>query len=203
MTPTEPQGGTEEAELFTARRGVGPLLQRDYWAVLRHPKLTPREIGTLLAWRFAELAPPDWVGFRRHDGAQTALELGDLVDVHIRGVGDCEVKVIHKNPQSLTLATVRGHPEAGRITFGAYRNRDGDVIFHIRSHARASSRKNLFGYLGPGDPMQTSTWTDFVDRMAATVAEGVQGFIRADTRRISDEPDETVAHEPTYLAEGD
>ena len=47
--------------------------------------------------------------------------------------------------RSLTLGTLEGHPEAGRITFGAYRNDDGDVVFHIRSRARSST---LFNYVG-------------------------------------------------------
>lgn len=190
-------------QLFPARQGVGPLLERDYWAVVRESRLTPPEIGALLATRFAELSPEDWVTFRREDGGEAPLEVGTLLDVHIQTVGDCQVQVIHRNENSITLATVKGHPEAGRITFGAYRSGRGDVIFHIRSHARASSRKNFFGFLGAGDPMQASTWSDFVDRMAATVGKGVIGFIRVDTRKIFDEPDELAAHAPTYLAEGD
>ena len=55
-----------------------------------------------------------------------------------------------------------GHPEAGRITFGAYRTVDGDVVFHIRSRACSSSLFNYLGFLVGGDPMQTATWTDFV-----------------------------------------
>jgi hypothetical protein len=50
--------------------------------------------------------------------------------------------------------------------------------------------------------MQTSTWTDFVDRVAATVGEGVEGMIHADTCEIDDEPDPDAQSAPTYLAEG-
>lgn len=198
--------GSQESErapeLFPASRGVGPLLQRDYWAVIRRCRLSPAELGTFLATRFADFAPAEWVGFQRPGGESAPLQQGDLIEVHIRGVGDCAVQVIHRNPQSLTLATVRGHPEAGRITFGAYRNRRGDVVIHIRSRARSSSRKNYAGFLGPGDPMQTSTWTDFVNRVAVSVGEGVVGYIRADTRRIADEDEEHATHAPTYEARG-
>lgn len=192
----------ESARIFPARGGVGPLLERDYWAIIRRSRLTPAEIGAMLVTRFCELAPEDWVEFVRHDGGEGPLQVGDRLDVHIRGIGNARVEVIHENARSVTLATVEGHPEAGRITFGAYRSGRGDVIFHIRSHSRASSRKSYLGFLGPGDPMQTSTWTDFVDRVAASVGEGVVGFIHAETRVIPDEPDALAAHEPTYLAEG-
>jgi hypothetical protein len=189
--------------LSPAVHGVGPLLRRDYWAVIRNARLSPRGIGQLLAAHLKDLAPADWVGFGRHDGSDRPLTEGDLLDVHIRGAGDFGVRVIHRDAQSLTLATVRGHPEAGRITFGAYRNDRGDVVFHIRSHARASSVRNHLGFLSLGDPMQTSTWTDFVDRIANTAGEGVIGYIRADTRRVDDELDEAAMHSPTYEARGD
>jgi hypothetical protein len=169
--------------------------------VIRRSRASPEEIGTLLATRFAELAPQEWVGFQRCDGTQAPLGAGDRLAVHIRGAGDCEVQVLHQNPRSLTLGTVRGHPEAGRITFGAYRSAGGEVVFHIRSRSRASSLRNYLGFLGPGDPMQTSTWTDFVDTVAATVGDGVEGSVHADTCEIEDEPDADTTHAPTYLAE--
>lgn len=196
------QEGEPTQALIPASRGVGPLLERDYWAVIRRSRLSPVELGELLATRFEAFAPAEWVDFRRHDGGSGPLQVGDQLDIHIRAVGACQVRVIHRNPQSLTLATVEGHPEAGRITFGAYRNRRGDVVLHIRSHARSSSAKNYAGFLGPGDPMQTSTWTDFVDRVAVTVGEGVVGYIRADTRRIPDEDEDRAMHAPTYEARG-
>ena len=196
-------GDPGSEQLALAASGVGALLQRDYWAVIRESRLSPRGIGELLARHFTELAPNEWVRFQVSEEHAGGLTEGDRIDVHIRGAGDFTVGVIHRDAQSLTLATVRGHPEAGRITFGAYRNGRGDVVFHIRSHARASSRKNHLGFLGAGDPMQTSTWTDLVNRVALIAGDGVVGYIRADTRQIRDEPEATALHAPTYRAQGD
>ncbi len=95
------------------------------------------------------------------------------------------MRVVHLDRQSFTVATLRGHPEAGRITFGAYRNPRGDVIFHIRSRARSSSSTRYFGFLAAGEPMQTSTWGELINRVAASVGEGVIGFIQAQTERSS------------------
>lgn len=183
-----------------AERGVGRLLQRDYWAVVRACRLSPEKLMEIVARHFAAFAPEELVVFRR-DGGEPLSE-GDHLDVEIVGAGHCEVSVVHRDAQSFTLATLPGHPEAGRITFGAYRNRRGDVIFHIRSRARSSSRTKLFGFLAMGEVMQTSTWTDFVNRVAVLAGEGVVGAIYSETKVIPDERMEVAGSAPTYLARG-
>lgn len=190
--------------LVLASDGTGPLLQRDYWAVIRNSRKTAKEIGAILAEDFSRFAPDELVKFDRVDGSSDPLEPGVELTVQIRLAGECRVRVIHRDENSVTLATVKGHPEAGRITFGAYPNEKGDVIFHIRSRARASSNVRYAGFLAVGEPMQTNTWTDFVDRVAHTVGEGVVGVIHADTTEVSDEPDDAeVICSPTFLATGE
>jgi hypothetical protein len=134
------------------------------------------------------------------------LDLGEVFDINIRMAGRCRVKVVHMDDCSFTLATLKGHPEAGRITFGAYRHENGNVIFHIRSRARSKSLTHYLGFLSGGDPMQTTTWTDFANSVALTCGEGVVGFVHAETRRIDqremDEGDDRMDR-PTYAARGD
>jgi hypothetical protein len=135
---------------------------------------------------------------------EEGLRVGDEMDVAIRMAGVCRVRVVHRDHNSITLATLRGHPEAGRITFGAYRNEIGDVIFHIRSRARSSTRTRYAGFLFGGEPMQTTTWTDFIDRLAHYAGDGIVGSIHAETIEISDEPDDPeIMRSPTFLATGD
>lgn len=183
-----------------AHAGVGPLLQRDYWAVIDGCRLRPSQFGELLATRFCDLAPRAFVQFRPLKGAAQPLELGDDLAVHIRLAGDFRVRVIHADDHSITLATLSGHPEAGRITFGAYRHASGDVIFHIRSRARSSSAATYTGFRALGEPMQTKTWTDFVARVASFTGRGVRDFVYEETSRHDDEPGEEG---PTFTAEGD
>jgi hypothetical protein len=116
------------------------------------------------------------------------------------------VRVVHVAACSITLATLAGHPEAGRITFGAYRNADGQVIFHIRSRARASTRANYLGFLFGGDPMQTATWTDFVTNVGLTFGAGVEGLVHADTKVIDGDevqPADETMDGPTFTAQAD
>lgn len=189
-------------ELVGAEQGAGPLLQRDYWAVIRNSGLSPRELGELLSRRFGAFAPPELVRFRRVGGDDEPLEVGDSLEVEIQLSGTAGVRVVHRDERSITMGTLRGHPEAGRITFGAYRNPRGDVIFHIRSRARSSSESKYVGFLAAGEAMQTNTWTDFIDRLANSVGEGVIGSIHVETREIDDAGEEPM-DSPTFIATGD
>ncbi|SDE33921.1 protein of unknown function [Myxococcus virescens] len=193
-------------ELQLPEEGAGPLLQRDYWAVIRDCRVSPKELMRWVAVRFAEFAPSEFCVFERghpERGGQP-LELGDELTVKIQGAGTFAVRVIHQDAQSFTLGTLHGHPEAGRITFGAYRNARDDVIFHIRSRARSGSTFHYLGFVTAGDAMQTNTWTEFVLRAALTAGDGVHGVIHADTTELEDEPPGgDTAHGPTFLARGD
>jgi hypothetical protein len=188
--------------------GAGPLIQRDYWAVIDGCRTRPSEVIRLVSTKFPELPPPEVVVFERDaDGGPTGtLEVGDELDIRIRMAGDARVRVVHTAPCSITLATLKGHPEAGRITFGAYRNADNDVVFHIRSRAASGSLYQRLGFLVGGDPMQTTTWTDFVNNVAVTCGGGVKGEVHADTRILAEgdvEPGDEALDCPTFIAEAD
>ena len=190
-----------ERELQSEERGRGPLLERDYWAVIAEPSGGPEDLGELLARRFPAFAPEPLVRFLRPADQEGPLQPGDELEVRITAAGSFGVRVIHRDERSLTVATLKGHPEAGRITFGAYRNGHGDVLFHIRSRARAGSRSKLLGFLFAGDPMQTNTWSDFVNRVAATFGAGVRGVVHASKRKVEPEPGDHALDRPTFRTE--
>lgn len=190
--------------LLPARAGVGPLLQRDYWGLIDKCRLTPAQVLDLVACRFEAFAPSEVASFRRFTPLGQPLAVGDDLEVRIPGSGTALVRVLHVDRQSLTLGTVEGHPEAGRITFGAYRNDYGDVLFHIRSRARSSSRLLYAGFLALGEAMQTNCWTGFVNAVACTAGEGVIGYVHAVTTKLGrDEAEHDATHTPTYFARGD
>jgi hypothetical protein len=188
--------------LLTPDSGAGKYLERDYWAVIAQCRLRPSELMHAIRQRFVEFAPEELAGFRSL-GENRMLSVGDELEVQIAAAGTCFVRVLHVDEQSLTLGTLTGHPEAGRITFGAYCNARDDVIFHIRSRARSGSRLMYAGFLTAGEAMQTNTWTDFIAAVAQTFGDGVIGFIHAETREVADgphAPDED--HAPTFRARG-
>jgi hypothetical protein len=176
------------------------LLQRDYWAVLADCRLKPSEVMARVKAQFCELPPRELVSFTAAYGISTGAEL----DILLMPRQHCRVRVVHDDEQSLTLATLEGHPEAGRITFGSYRNSAGDVIFHIRSRARSSSTAKRLGFLAVGDAMQTNTWTDFIVGVAAAAGVTIREAIHADTDEVAEVPDdEEPLRAPTFRAVGD
>lgn len=187
-------------DLMPAAEGAGPLLQRDYWAVFDPCDRSPSEVMTYVKAHFCELPPEALVHFTATEG----IGLGARLDIVIRPAQDCAVRVVHDTPQSVTLGTLEGHPEAGRITFGAYRNDDGQVVFHIRSRARASSGPALVGFFAIGEAMQTDTWTDFINNAATALGARIEGPIRAETIEVDDRPDDAGGRQaPTFQAVGD
>lgn len=186
------------AELLPASRGVGPLLQRDYWAVFGGD-VTPSDLIAYVGAHFCELPPKSVVAFTAPGGISMGVDL----DIRIMPARQCCVRVVHADAQSFTLATLNGHPEAGRITFGAYRNPAGNVVFHIRSRARSAGLAERLGFLVIGDAMQTSTWTDFITHAAAGVGAHIQGPIHAESKEVDEEPeDDAPADTPTFRAVG-
>ncbi len=184
----------------SAAQGTGPLLQRDYWAVLDDCDLRPSELMAHVKAHFCELPPSALVEFSALEG----LARDARIDIRIRPAQDCRVRVIHEDAQSLTLGTLVGHPEAGRITFGAYRNPAGAVIFHIRSRARSSSTSRLIGFFAIGEAMQTNTWTDFINNTAASAGSRIGQVIHAETTQVEEAPeDDDPLDSPTFLAVGD
>jgi hypothetical protein len=194
----------ESGGLLPAAQGAGPLLQRDYWGVIAGCRLAPPALLALVSERFCELAPEELVVFERQGGRPGGpLAVGDELEVRITGAPTARVRVLHTDARSLTLATLPGHPEAGRITFGAYRNAQGDVLFHIRSRARSGGALMYLGFRSGGEAMQTNTWTDFVNAVALLAGEGVIGFIHTETRELSGEEEEADdVQGPTFRAVG-
>lgn len=184
--------------LQSASKGAGPLLQRDYWGVFSECDMKPSEVMARVKSHFCELPPTALVTFVAANG----VSLGAELDIVITPGQDCRVRVTHEDAQSLTLGTLEGHPEAGRITFGAYRNRAGAVVFHIRSRARSADTARLLGFLAIGEAMQTDTWTDFINNTAALLHARIDGAIRAETAEVDQVPEDEQAC-PTYLAVGD
>ena len=187
-------------DVLPASSGAGPLLQRDYWAVFVDCALSPSAIMAHVKGHFCELPPPAIVTFIAPKDLIRDAEL----DIRIMPAQACRVRVVHEDAQSLTLATLEGHPEAGRITFGAYRNPAGDIVFHIRSRARSATIPQRLGFLAIGDAMQTRTWTDFIVNTAAAVGARIRDAIHADTETVDEQPEDgDPPREPTFRAVGD
>lgn len=207
VSRTESETGTKERsgacqeglEAVPAAAGAGPLLERDYSAAIVGTRFSPEQMGALIREHFVEFAPPETASFRCEGDEKRPLEVGDEMNIRITLRGHCKVRVVHHDTRSMTLCTLEGHPEAGRISFGACRDADGRLMFRILSRTRASGMLNYLGYLFIGKQMQSRCWIRFIDRVASKCGGRVDGRIRVRTRKVAEEPgDRDECDTPTF-----
>jgi Domain of unknown function (DUF1990) len=190
-------------EVVSAEDGRGPLLERDYFAAIDGTTTTPEQVAAWLRDRFEEFAPPETATFRRDGGDRKPLEVGDEMAIRLALRGGCKVRVVHLDRCGLTLRTLKGHPEAGRITFGAGRDEQGRLTFRINSRTRAAGVMDYLGFLGLGKQLQARCWIRFIDRVAAACGGKVVGRIRVRTCKVAEEPgDHKGTDAPTFPCDG-
>lgn len=177
--------------------GVGPLIQRDYWAELDGVSCPPEAICHRVRCRFEEFAPAETAVFRRDCAAGQPLEVGDELEIRIALKGKCRVRVIHTNDRSLTLQTLKGHPEAGRITFAADHDESGRPVFRIRSRTRANGWLNYLGYHVIGRQLQSRCWINFVGKVAESCGGNVRDYVHVRTTIVEEQPGESASDLPT------
>jgi hypothetical protein len=176
----------ERRPVQPATRGVGELLQRDYVIVIEGSAYTPEQVVEMLRRNFPRFSPAELARFTRPSGEVGPLDVGDTMHIRIRGRGECGVIVSHLEPHSLTLRTLGGHPEAGRISFGAYRDAAGRLVCRIRSRSRLRDLVQYAGYRLLGKPAQTETWDTFLERVAETCGGRVLGKVLTSTDRVTE-----------------
>jgi hypothetical protein len=177
-----------EAEVQYATEGSGPLLQRDYWGVIEGASCGPEGLARIVRATFERHAPPETALFHRAEGSEGPLCAGEELRVHITLLGPCRVRVVDHTPRSVTLRTLKGHPEAGRITFGSYRDEGGRLVFRIRSRTRAASRLKYAGFWLMGKQLQARCWISFIDSVARQCGGKIAGRIHVRTNPVEPQP---------------
>ena len=183
------QARPDSQGIVFASQGYGPLLEREYVAEIEGSDCPPEHIGHLVRTEFLRFAPPETARFRCDDRCEgEALEVGDDLGIRLALIGDCRVRVVHLDETSLTLRTLDGHPEAGRITFEGGRSPEGRPTFRIRSRTRANGLLNLAGFLVMGKQMQARCWINFVGNVAEACGGQVLGAVKVRTHVAEEGP---------------
>jgi len=170
-----------------AASGSGPLFQRDYEGVIEGGPSSPEELAKLVRDRFVDFAPPETAAFQHADERGKPLEVGDELKIRIGGFMPCEVRVVQMDDTTLTLRTLEGHPEAGRISFRAGRDDQGRLTFQIRSRARSSRLVHFLGFLFLGRAMQARCWIRFIGRVSEICSGRLVGPVRVRTQKVAED----------------
>ena len=181
-----------EERIVTAAEGVGPLLQRDYRAVLHECVHTPQHVLRIIRAGFKYFSPPDLARFFPPADRARPVRAGDQMRIDVKYTGETAVRVVGVDQWTFTLRTLDGHPEAGRITFGAEPAGEHGVLVRIRSRARANGLLNYVGYELVGRDMQTRVWTSFLERLATVCGARLAGDVQVETREVQDAVDDAV-----------
>lgn len=191
----EDDNSSQELEELPAAHGVGPLLQRDYWAHIEDPQCSPEDIIDMLTHEFPRFASASTVEFSF--AHIPPLEVGDEMSIDIRGYGNCHVRVVGRDARTLTLVTLEDHYEAGRISFSAMRQKDGLVILRIRSRARLRSKRHLLSFQVIGHLFQKQMWVQFLRNVV--IACDPDGDNRSEKEVVVQEETQEVAEDETDL----
>lgn len=195
---------SELKKIAYATTGSGPLLQRDYLGVIEGSDWTPETMAEEVRKHFVDFAPQETAAFEYPEGEGKALKVDDELKIQISGILPCKVRVVHTDPRSLTLRTLDGHPEAGRITFGAGRDDRGRLTFRICSRARSGGLLHYVGFLLIGRTMQARCWIRFIGRVAGSSGGRLVGPIRVSTERVEEVPADCGGpHLPTFSCDCD
>jgi hypothetical protein len=116
------------------------------------------------------------------------LSVGDTMHIDIKGYGECAVRVAHVDARRLTLRTLDGHLEAGRITFAATTDVGGRLVLRIRSRARLRNAPWYAAYALMGKHTQTRAWVTFLERLAADCGGQALGEVVQSTDRVEESP---------------
>jgi hypothetical protein len=201
---TETKPRLSEKGVTYATDGKGPLFEREYRVVIADAKVSPEEMADRVKRRFPEFSPVHTAAFCRADrGADEPLGVGEDMKILVALKGGCQVRVVHEDDRSLTMRTLKGHPEAGRITFLADRDEDGNLVFTIRSRTRAGDWLSLVGYMMLGKQMQALTWTRFLGNVVKESGGRQVGSIKVSTRKVEErEADGADLDSPTIAPRG-
>jgi uncharacterized protein (DUF1499 family) len=188
-------------EVLHASEGAGPLLQRDYSGVIVGTDWTPERVMEMVTSDFARFSPSELALFTREGDASGCLAQDELMTVDICAAGRCQVRIVNVDMTSLTMRTLDGHPEAGRITFGSMGDPEGRLVFRIRSRARAADLPTYVGYELFGKGMQEKVWVTFVERVAEATGGKLLENVKVETEEVAENlADMGGLDTPTFVA---
>ncbi|MDI1319846.1 MAG: DUF1990 family protein, partial [bacterium] len=103
-------------------------------------------------------------------GSSLRIQLGNLYQVTgMNGFVNTAVAVTGISENSFTFSTLKGHPEAGSITFTVMQSGENTVTFDIHSIAQSANAGYAIGYqngiLDLGYNAQTQVWMNFLNNV--------------------------------------
>jgi NADH dehydrogenase len=125
-------------------------------------------------------------------GALSTLEQDATLTFELPARGHVQVRVEMIDEQSVTLATVEGHPLAGIVRF-RFDDRGNDVIrFTIDVSERPATRFDQVAMALIGTAAQTRTWKQTAEKVAVDAGASSPGEVSDESWDLDDEDAEPL-----------
>jgi nucleoside-diphosphate-sugar epimerase len=163
--------------------GVGSMERKRFWADIGDGKITSTELIRLFREHVPEIMP---IEFAAEPQVPTEADKGATLTGAIPARGNIQVRVEQETPESITFATVEGHPLAGIVTFRSETLPEG-LRFMVEVHARAANIFDWFALRTIGSPMQKQNWKQVVERVIElTGGQAIKG-VQATSEKLTEE----------------
>lgn len=163
--------------------GIGSMDRKLFWADIRNATLSSGELMRVFREHITEIMPLE---FAAEPNVPTEAHRGTTLTGAIPARGNIQVRVEEETGESLTLATIEGHPLAGIVTFRA-RGIPPGILFEIEIYARAA---NIFDWLAlhtVGSAMQSQNWKQVVQRVIDLSGGRAEAEVQNSSEKLSSE----------------
>jgi hypothetical protein len=186
--PPQIPAGARRDDLQQPDRGNGPLFHRTYEAAITGSRFGATDLMAHLSADPDRVAPGRLARFRKTEGSEGTMRVGDEFIVHMPGPWDGPVRVVDVKPDSFRFATLDGHLEAGQIEWRAWED-DGRLHFAVESWSRSGDRLSavMHDRLRMAKEVQLYMWTTIAERVAREAGGKLVDGVRVETKRVPPE----------------
>jgi pyruvate/2-oxoglutarate dehydrogenase complex dihydrolipoamide dehydrogenase (E3) component/anti-anti-sigma regulatory factor len=160
--------------------GFGQLWEKIFRLHVADPVITPEQTVAALKENFPRFQP----SFNRFFASPAGIQPGEIVLIDSSTPGgpvSTGVMVVYADERSFTFITPQGHPEAGLVSFSAYRLH-GTTVVQILGLARAGDPVYEGAFRLIGSKVQGKIWTHVLRSLAIHL--GVPSHISVEQRCV-------------------
>ncbi len=148
-------------------QGFGQLWEKTYRVDLTDTGLTPEKLIQTMKTNFPDFQPPE----NRFYPSAAGIQPGEVILINAStpgGLVATGVMVLYADKRTFTFITPQGHPEAGWVTFKAFKEGER-TIMQIQGLARASDPVYELAFRIAGSKLQQGIWTQVLESLAKHV----------------------------------
>lgn len=188
----------DDAPEQTPDEGVGSLQRRRFQVDIAGSGATARDLLARFTEQFADIVPFDAAA---EPGAPTRLRDNATLTLELPARGHVQVRVEAIDENSVTLATLEGHPLAGIVRF-RFQDRDNDIVrFTIDVMERPASRLDQVSMALIGTAAQTRTWEQTAENVVDMAGGHAHGGVTEQSWELSDDSAEPLEEWITHLVQ--